>query len=84
MMSLQLHLARHQKIQEVKQNDNNYGEEPDFQTNILNNRLDDDNDVVLDDENNEDVDDVQQELKEIEDGCAGKRSKSMYVCMCYL
>lgn len=107
------------EVRELNQSD--YGEEPDFHTNILNSRHDDDE--VLDGsskDDDEDADDVavdvndevvgfgtadqfdvcellelareaevddknivktvEQELKEIKDGCVGKRSKSTYIC----
>ena len=47
------------EVRELKQNSNDCGEEPDFHTNILNSRYDDDDDEVLDStKDGEDTDDV--------------------------
>ena len=44
------------EVQEVKQNNSDYGEEVDFQINILNSRHDNDIDEILDNNNNNDED----------------------------
>ena len=47
------------EVRELKQNDSDCGEEPDFHTNILNSRHDDDDNEVLDStKDGEDTDDV--------------------------